>query len=259
MELGLKGKTAIVTGGASNIGRAISIALATEGVNVVIADIDQKQAEKVVGFIDGKGGTAVAVTTDLTRYDQVETMVKKALDRFKNLDILINDVGWDVANLFVETTPEFWDKIIGINYRAMLNCCKVILPHMIERKSGTIVTIASDAGRTGEPREGVYAGCKGAQIALSKTLAKEVGRYGIRVNVVCPGWTPGAPDEVGDHSMYTGRTIAPEILEKAAKAYPLGRLCRPQDVAGAVVFMASDAAGFITGQTLSVSGGYTTV
>jgi len=257
LELGLKGKTAIVTGGASNIGRAISIGLAAEGVNVVIADIDQKQAEKVVGTIESQDGTAVALKTDMTEYDQVEIMVQKTLDRFKSIDILINNLGWDKTALFVETTPEFWDKIININYRAMLNCCKIVLPLMIERKTGVIISIGSEAGRAGEYRESIYAGCKGAQIALSKTLAKEAGRYGIRVNVICPSWVPGAPDEVGDYSMYTGRVIDPEILQKAVKVYPLGRLCKPQDVAMAVVFMASDAAGFITGQTLSVSGGYT--
>lgn len=262
MDLGLKGKTAIVTGGASNIGRAISITLAAEGANVIIADIDQKQMEKVVGSIQASGGKAIAVETDITRYDQVEAMVKKALDEFKNVDILVNNVGWDRLQPFVETTPELWDRIIDLNYRGMMNCCRLVLPHMIEREAGAIVSVASDAGRMGEFREGVYGGCKAAQMSLSKTIAREVGRYGIRLNVVCPGLTPAAgPEEVGEHGGFGigFYTMDPERVEKATRLYPLRRLGKAQDTANAVAFLASDAASFITGQVLSVSGGYTMI
>ncbi len=259
MDLGLKGKTAIVTGGASNIGRAISITLAREGANVVIADIDQSQAEKVVETIAASGDRAIAIKTDVTNYDQVEAMVKKVLDQFNKIDILVNNLGWDKLMLFIETTPDFWDKVININYKAMLHCCRIVLPHMIERNGGAIISIASDAGRMGEFREAVYGGCKAAQIALSKTLAREVGRYGIRVNAICPGVTFGTADEIGEYSMFTGRALDPEQAEKMVKAYPLRRLGKPQDTADAVAFLASDAASFITGQTLSVSGGYTMI
>ena len=259
MDLGLKQKTAIVTGGASNIGRAISITLAREGANVVIAEIDQKQAEKVVGTIEASGDKAIAVKTDITNYGQVEAMVEKTLDQFKKIDILVNNLGWDELHYFAETTPEFWDKIISINYKAMLNCCRVVLPHMIERSAGVIISIGSDAGRVGEFREGVYAGCKAAQIALSKTLAREVGRYGIRLNVICPGLTPASPEEVSEYSMWAKGLFTAEQLEKAPKAYPLRRLGKPEDIANAVAFLASDVASFITGQTFSISGGYTMI
>jgi NAD(P)-dependent dehydrogenase (short-subunit alcohol dehydrogenase family) len=209
MDLGLKGKTAIVTGGASHIGRGIAIALAAEGAAVIIADLDQKQAEKTVATITAAGGKAIAVKTDITKYNEVETMVARALEQFKNVDILVNNAGWDEFAFFVETKPESWNKIIDINYKGMLNCCRAVLPGMIAKKAGAICSIASDAARVGGPREAVYSGCKGAIISLSKTIARENGRFGIRVNVVSPGATPPKPDEVGELSMHFGRTEAP--------------------------------------------------
>jgi 2-hydroxycyclohexanecarboxyl-CoA dehydrogenase len=260
MELGLKGKTAIVTGGASNIGRGISFALAAEGTNVIIADYDQKQAEKTAATITAAGGRVVAIKTDITKYSEVEAMVKKSLDEFKNIDILVNNAGWDEFFYFVETTPQSWDKIIDINYKGMLNCCRAVLPGMIQRKSGVIVSIASDAARVGGPREAVYSGCKGAIISLSKTLARENGRFGVRVNVISPGATPPKPEEVGELSMHFGRPEGPPPdparQKEMQRLYPLGRSGTPQDIANAVVFLVSDAASFITGQTISVSGGY---
>ncbi len=259
MDLGLKEKIAIVAGGASNIGRAISITLAGEGATVVIVDIDKEQMEKVVETINASGNKATAMKTDATDYNEVEKMVKKVMDQFGKIDILINSIGWDRMHFFVETTPDFWDTVININFRVALNCYRLVLPHMIERNSGNIISISSDAGRIGEFQEGVYSGCKAAQIALSKTVAKEVGRYGIRVNVVCPGLTLATkPEEVGELGRF-GRGFAPpdpERIEKASKLYALRRIGKAQDIANAVAFLASDAASFITGQTLSVSGGY---
>lgn len=260
MELGLKGKTVIVTGGGSNIGRAIVLAFAKEGTNIVIAEIDENQGKKVADEANALGSKTTVIKTDVTSYEQVEAMVKKTIEQFGAVDVLVNNVGWDQIQLFVETTPDFWDKIININYRGMLNCTKAVLPHMIERKSGAVISIGSDAGRMGEFREAVYGGCKGAQIAFTKAVARETGRYGIRLNVVCPGMTvPATEDEVGDESMWKlgMKFISDEYKEKAAKNYALRRIGKPEDVAPAVVFLASDAASFVTGQTLSVSGGYT--
>jgi 2-hydroxycyclohexanecarboxyl-CoA dehydrogenase len=262
MNLGLKDKTAIVTGGASHIGRGIAIALAAEGTNVIIADLDQKQAEKTVATIVAAGGKAIAVKTDLTKYSEVEEMVAKALEIFKNVDILVNNVGWDEFAYFVETKPQSWDKIIDINYKTMLNCSRAVLPSMIARKTGAICSIASDAARVGQPREAVYSGCKGAIISLSKTIARENGRFGIRVNVVSPGGTQPKKDEIGELSMHYGRPEAPPDparQKEMLRLYPLGRTGAPQDIANAVVFLVSDAANFVTGQTISVSGGYSMV
>jgi len=265
MDLGLQGKVAIVTGGGSNIGRAISFMLAREGAKTIIVDIDETQANKVVGQICALGGQAMAVNADVTSIASVEAMVKHVLRSQGQIDILIDNVGWDSPQLFVETTPDFWEKVIALNYRSHLNCLKTVLPHMIARGYGRIVSISSDAGRAGEFREAVYAGCKAGVIALSKSIAREVGRYGITVNVVCPGVTvPESEEEISGASMWgpaegIRQFFTPEAQEKAARNYPLRRLGRAQDMANAVVFLASDAASYITGQTLSVSGGYTMI
>lgn len=263
MELGLAGKTAIVTGGGANIGRAISLAFAREGSNVVIAETDEAQGKKVADEANamGVGGRSIVVKTDVTKIDGVESMFKRALDEFGEVDVLVNNVGWDKLMLFTETNPEFWDKVIALNYRSDLNCIKTVLPHMIERKGGSIISIGSDAGRVGEFRESVYSGCKAGVIALSKAVAREIGRYGIRINVVCPGVTVPKPEEMGEGSMWKEmiKMFPPEVQEKIAKTYPLRRLGKGEDIANAVLFLASDAASFITGQTLSVSGGYSMV
>lgn len=266
MDLKLTGKTAIVTGGASNIGRAITLTFAQEGANVVIADFDEPQAQKVAKETEGLPGKVIAVKTDVTDWDQVRAMVKRALDEFKTIDALVNNAGGGhdmVEKLFVEQTRADWEKIVALNFWGVMNCTRAVLDHMIERRSGSIVSLGSDAGRMGEYREGVYAGCKAGVIGLSKTLAREVGRYGIRVNVVCPGMTmPETPEAVGEKSLWAGGKpaaafLTPETKEKISKGYPLRKLGKPQDIADAVVFFASERAGHITGQTLSVSGGYT--
>ena len=259
MELGLKGKTVIVTGGASNIGRAITLCFAKEGTNLVIADLDEKQAGKVAEEVKAFGSKAIAVKTDVIDYADVEAMVKKTIDEFGAVDVLINNVGWDLQQLFIDTTPEFWDKVIAINYRSVLNCTKAVLGHMIERNSGVILSTGSDAGRIGEFREAVYGGTKGAVIAFTKAVAREVGRYNVRLNVVCPGVTiPKGEDEYGEESGWklSRGFFTDEIKGKIIKAYPLRRLGTSEDIGNAMVFLASDAANFITGQTLSVSGGY---
>ena len=264
MELGLKGKTAIVTGGGSNIGRAITLALAAEGCNVVIADIDEPQAQRVVEKCIESGGSGIAVKTDVSDWEQVQTMVKKAIDTFGQVDVLVNNVGWVRDRLFIETPREEWEKEAKLNFWPPINCIRAVLDHMLERGYGHIVSIASDAGRMGEFREAVYSACKAGVIALTKSIAKEVGRYGINLNVVCPGLIVPSEEAIGESSMWSkstpdsmGTLFTAEMLERAAKAYPLRRLGTAQDTANAVVFLASDAASYITGQTLSVSGGYT--
>ena len=260
MDLGLEGKTVIITGGGSNIGRGITLAFAKEKTNITIADIDEPQAQKVANKAKELGSKAMVVKTDVTDWNQVQAMVKKTLDEYGKIDILVNNVGGDVLKLFTEKTREEYDWIIKLNYWSPIKCIRAVLDHMIERRYGRIVSIGSDAGRMGEFREAIYGGCKAATISMSKTIAREVGRYGITVNVVCPGTTPPTdPDAIGEKSLWKEAPFTAEMLEKAAKGYPLRRLGTPQDVANAVVFIASDAAGYITGQTLSVSGGYTMI
>ena len=261
MDLGLASKTVIVTGGASNIGRGIAFAFGKEGSNVIIADIDEKQGQKVANEINTLGkGRVVVSKTDVTKPDSVESMVKQALQEFGQIDVLVNDAAWTSDKLFIEKPRQEWEREIAICFWGVINCTRAVIDHMIERRCGRIVTIGSDAGRSGEYREAVYGGCKGAVIAMSKSIAKEVGRYGITLNVVCPGVTPAVgTDDIGELSMQQEYKdfFTPEVQERIKKSYPMRRLGKAEDIANAVVFLASDVASFITGQTLSVSGGYT--
>src|SRR5436309_815339 len=263
MELNLAGKSVIVTGGGSNIGRAISLAFAREKVHLTIAEIDEGQAKKVVAEAEGQGAaSATSVATDVSKWESVVAMVKGVEGRRGQVDVLVNNVGWTHDRLFVEKERAEWEKEIQLNLWGMINCTRAVLDGMIARKSGAIVSLGSDAGRMGEFREGVYAACKAGVIALSKSVAREVGRYGIRLNVVCPGMTiPDSDEDIGELSMWASEGnrafSTPEMQARIAKAYPLRRIGKPEDVAQAAVFLASDAASFITGQTLSVSGGYT--
>jgi 2-hydroxycyclohexanecarboxyl-CoA dehydrogenase len=262
MELGLAGKTVIVTGGASNVGRGIVLAFAKEGSNIVLADIDKVQGEKTAKLARKQGGKVVVVKTDVTNPEQCQVMVKRTRDEFGRLDILVNCVGWIYDRLFIEKPREEWVKEVDTNYWSIINCVRAVIDHMIAQKSGKIISLASDAGKVGEYREVVYAGAKGAVIAFTKSLAREVGRYGINVNVLCLGTVPPASDEeIGSESMWRSGGLfykmTPEVKEKMAKAYPLRRLGKAEDIANAIVFLASDAASWITGQAISVDGGYT--
>ena len=262
MDLNLAGKTVIVTGAGSNIGRAIALAFARERSNVVVAEIDEGQGAKTAAEATGLGATAIAVSTDVTRWESVQAMVRAVEERFGRVDVLVNNVGWTRDALFVEKTRDEWEREVQINLWGMINCTRAVLDGMIARKGGAIVSMGSDAGRMGEFREGVYGACKAGVIALSKSIAREVGKFGIRLNVVCPGMTmPRSDDDIGELSMWNAQENrawrTPEMQARIAKAYPLRRVATPDDVTGAVVFLASDAASFITGQTVSVSGGYT--
>ena len=268
MDLGLAGKTVIITGGGSNIGRGITLGFAREGANIVMAELDEPQGQKVATQVKDLGAKIIVVKTDISQREQVEAMVKKALDEFKQIDVLVNNVGWNAGSAFIDKSVEQSEKEVAVNFWGPMNCIRAVLPHMIARKYGSIVSIGSDAGRVGESLSTVYGACKGGIIALSKSIAREVGRrYGIRLNVVCPGLTlPGDPpghyqqgsEEVGEKSMWSYPWYNEEKIQEIIKvAYPLGKIGRPEDIANAVLFLASDRAGHITGQTLSVSGGYT--
>ncbi len=263
MNLDLEGKSVIVTGGGSNIGRAISLAFARERVHLTVAEIDEGQGRKVAEEARALGAvSATLVPTDVTRWESVQAMVREVEGRAGRVDVLVNNVGWTYDRLFVEKERAEWEREIQLNLWGMINCTRAVLDGMIARKSGAIVSLGSDAGRMGEFREAVYGACKAGVIALSKSLAREVGRHGIRLNVVCPGMTiPASDEDIGGLSMWTADAnrafSTPEMQARIAKAYPLRRIGKPEDVAPTVVFLASSAAAFITGQTVSVSGGYT--
>jgi 2-hydroxycyclohexanecarboxyl-CoA dehydrogenase len=259
MELGLRDRGVVVTGGASNIGRAIVHGFAREGARVLIADLDEPRAARTAAESPGR---VEVCATDVTSWESTTAMATAAVERLGAIDVLVNCAGWTVDRLFVEKPREEWEKEIAVDMWGFINCTRAVLDHMIERRQGRIVSISSDAGRVGEWREAVYSGAKAGVIAMTKAIAKEVGRHGITLNVVCPGFVPGARETSGKASMWAGdqgAQFTPEVLEKVARSYPLRRLGAPEDVAPAVLFLASDQASYITGQTLSVNGGYSMV
>jgi 2-hydroxycyclohexanecarboxyl-CoA dehydrogenase len=249
----LKGKTAIVTGGGGGIGGATCRRFAEEGAQVAVFDMNMEAAQKVADGILAAGGKAQAFACNITDRAQVDAAVAAAEAQLGPIDILVNNAGWDIFKPFTKTVPAEWEKLIAINLTGALHMHHAVLPGMVARGGGRIVNIASDAARGGSSGEAVYAACKGGLVALSKTLAREHARHNITVNVVCPGPT--------DTALLTGFAEGagnPEKLMDAFKrAIPLGRIGQPDDLAGAIVFLSSVDAAFITGQVLSVSGGLT--
>ncbi|MBI5603205.1 MAG: SDR family oxidoreductase [Deltaproteobacteria bacterium] len=250
----LKGKTAIVTGGARGIGRAIALRLAREGSHIGLLDIQKEAAQKTAEELTGLGVGALALDCDVTDYERVKEAVAKIHQQFGSIDILINNAGMDVSRFFVDTDQTLWDKMINVNYRSFLMTTHVCLPYMIQQNSGNIVSLGSDAGRIGNSGEVIYCGTKAAIMASSKALARELARYNIRVNCVSPG--PVQTDLLtGLHEGEKGK----KIMEAVAKMIPLKRLGEPEDVADVVAFFVSDDARYLTGQVLSVDGGLTMI
>ena len=246
----LAGKVAIVTGAASGIGRGIALALAAEGARVAVVDVDEAGAKSTVSALAGEGRVYAADITDKRAIDDV---VVEVVASWGGVHVLVNNAGWDRAMPFVETTEDFWDKVLAINLKGPIVCTKAVLGPMMRQEYGKIVSIASDAGRVGSSGEAVYSAAKGGIIAFTKTIAREVARHHINVNCICPG--------PSDTPLFQREFVAvnPKLAESLKRVIPWGRLGRPEDVAPAVVFLASDDAGYITGQTLSVSGGLTMV
>jgi 2-hydroxycyclohexanecarboxyl-CoA dehydrogenase len=244
-------RSVIVTGGARGIGRAIVRAFAEAGADVLIGDLRIEEAETTAREIGELTKRRVeAVRADVTRLEDAQKLSRSALQRFGKVDVLVNSAGWDRLMPFVKTTPDLWDRIISINFRGVVHTCYATLPHMVERKQGSIINISSDTARVGSFGEAVYAASKAAIIAFSKTLAREHARDNIRVNVVCPGLveTPLIEEMRGDD-------FTAKILGSIVGYIPFKRLGQPDEIAPAVLFLASGVAGYITGQALSVNGG----
>jgi 2-hydroxycyclohexanecarboxyl-CoA dehydrogenase len=251
---GLKGKTAIVTGAGSGIGRAIAVRLGSEGMTVGVFDINAGGAGETVQAIESAGGKALAVACDITDYAAVTAAVAKfEAEAGQGTDVLVNNAGWDAPMPFLKTEPAFWQKVTAINWFGPLHMTHAVAQGMTARKSGRIVNIASDAGRVGSSGEVVYSGCKGATIAFAKALAREVARSNVTINTICPG-----PTDTPAMASFVGSGEAGQKIRDAmVRGVPLGRIGRPDDYPGLVAFLASDDAAFITGQTISVSGGLT--
>lgn len=245
-------RVAFVTGAGSGIGREIARVLASKSIQVAVADINLENAQKTVEILKQENGEGIAVYCDVTTLESVKEAVDQIISHYGQIDILVNNAGWDKVEPFLESEPETWKRVIDINLMGQIHTCKVILPYFVEQGHGKVINIASDSGRVGSSGEAVYSAAKGGVIAFTKTIAREMARHKINVNCVSPG-PADTPlfAEIGKYN--TG------IVKALEKAIPFRRLAQPVDIANAVAFFASPESEYITGQTLSVSGGLTMV
>jgi 2-hydroxycyclohexanecarboxyl-CoA dehydrogenase len=242
----LDGKVAVVTGAGGGIGSAIVAELAAGGASVAAWDLDGDGAKRATDGLDG----AVGVEADVTSRASVEAALAETERRFGPVSVLVNNAGIDKIERFLESSEPTWERIVAVNFLGTVRCCHVVVPGMVQRRSGAVVCIGSDAGRVGSSGEVVYSGTKGGVIAFAKALAREVAASGVTVNVVCPGPTDTPLlDQVAQ--------VSQKLYDGLARAVPMRRIARPADIAPAVAFFASNGAAYITGQTLSVSGGLT--
>lgn len=253
----LKDKIAIITGAGRGMGRSDALLFAKEGAKVVVNDINFENATAVVKEITDAGGEAFVYKADLTKPEEVEKLVEESIKHYGKIDILVSNAGWDELRPFLNTDINFWNKILDLNLKGHMYIIKEVLPHMVKQNYGKIVTIGSDAGRLGNPMEAPYSAAKGGVIAFTKTIAREFGRYNITANCICPGITetPLAQEMI---SAIPEKEKALKMMETVKMMTPLRRLGKPEDVAYAALYFASDESNFVTGQTLSVSGGLVT-
>jgi 2-hydroxycyclohexanecarboxyl-CoA dehydrogenase len=249
----MPGRVALVSGGARGIGRATALALAQDGCAVAVADVRADQALAVAQDIQEGGGSASEVAMDVTDAEAVREAVARVRTQMGPVDVLVNCAGWDEFRPFLDTDERFWRRVIAINYEGCLRTCTAVLGEMAQRGFGRIVNVSSDAARVGSAQEAVYAGAKAGVVAFTKTIAREFARQGITANAVCPG--PTDTDMLSE--MAAEAHDAQRLVEALTRAVPMRRLGTPQDVAQAIAFLASERAAYITGQTLSVSGGLT--
>ncbi|MBI4307563.1 MAG: 3-oxoacyl-ACP reductase FabG [Chloroflexi bacterium] len=245
-------RVALVTGGASGIGKAICLSMSREKAKVVVADINEPAMRTTAREVAAEGGQVLALSLDITRAKDIAGAVRQATEHFGPIDILVNNAGWDRAMPFVETNEDLWDRILALNLKGHIVVTRAVLDGMIARQYGKIINISSDAGRVGSSGEVVYSAAKAGMIGFTKALAREMARYNICVNCICPGPT--------DTPLFAEiARDTPRLAEALIRATPMRRLARVQDIAAAAVFFASHDSDYITGQTLSISGGLTMV
>lgn len=259
MDLMLKGRVALITGSGRGIGRAMALAFAAEGARIAVNDVRPADIEETIALVRRNGGEAIAAQCDITDLAAVRAMAGKVEAAFGRIDVLANNAAVRTASeMFLDTDPEKCDLEIKVTFYGTMNCCRAVLPGMIQRKFGKVINIATDAARTGQERECNYSAAKGAVISFTKSLAKEVGRHNINVNAVSPGATnaPMRQERIQRLVQEIGEAKVAEREEKVKRLYALRRIGEPEDVANAVVYLASEPARHITGQILSVNGGY---
>jgi 2-hydroxycyclohexanecarboxyl-CoA dehydrogenase len=246
----MKGKIVFITGAGSGIGRQTALDFAELGAIPIVVDIDEAKIKAVVDEIKNKGGDAYPLKLDITDTEAVKNAVDELVGKYQKIDVLVNNAGVQSnPGDFIRTKRKNWDHEINVNIYGVLNCTVAIAKIMKRQNSGRIISIGSDAGKVGEPLIVVYSGTKGFIIAFTKALAKELGKSNITVNMVCPGTTRTPLTE----PLFQG---APQIIEKMVKRYPMRRLGEPKDISNAILFLAKDESSWITGQIISVSGGY---
>ena len=250
---GLKGKNVLITGAASGIGRATALRFAEEGAQVGILDLDLEGALETISLIEDLDQMGAAERADISNYDLVQSAVAALEGEIGTFDILVNNAGWDKAAPFLQTEPELWQKIVAINLMGPVNLHHIVVAGMVQRGGGKVVNVASDAGRVGSSGEAVYAACKGGIISFGKTLARELARSNVQINTVCPGPT----DTPLLASFKPEGEAGDKLIAGLQRAIPMRRLGQPEDYPGMIAFLASSDADYITGQTISVSGGLT--
>jgi len=243
----LKGKTSIVTGASRGIGKAISIALAKEGTKVALVDKDLEPSQEVASKINKEGGKADAIQTDVSDPEAVEKMVREVVNHFGSVDILVNNAGIILRGSFIDLNHKDWERVLSVNLGGTFNCCKAVVPHMVKKGGGKIINVSSVAGKIGDiTASPAYGTSKGAINTFTKSLARQLAQFGINVNAVAP------------HAIETD--MSAEWSEEKRRAVigsiPLKRMGKPEEVAEVVVFLASEGAGFITGEVINVNGGY---
>lgn len=249
---GLTGKVAVITGAAGGIGTALSKRFCEEGVHIVAVDVNETSLQMLKNSM-GNSSQLTLIQLDITDHAAVQKEIEAVSQKLGRIDILVNNAGWDVPIQFLESSPDFWQKVININLLGALNLQHSVVPIMIKNGGGKVINIASDAGRVGSSGESVYSACKGGLIAFSKTLARECAKNNVLVNVVCPG-----PTETALLKSFIGEgDYGKKIYDGLLRSIPLKRLGQPEDIPGIVLFLGSDDANFITGQVISVSGGLT--
>jgi NAD(P)-dependent dehydrogenase (short-subunit alcohol dehydrogenase family) len=254
MDLGLKGKVAIVTGGSRGIGRIIVRTLVQEGTKVVIASTNTDRSNSVVKEVEALGGEALMIKTDVSKLEETERLCSNTFEKFRRVDIIIHNAACFFYKPFLETPVETWENLIDVILIGALNCCRSVLKHMTEQSSGRIIFIGSDAERTGDRYQSIYTSAKGAVIAFAKSLAQDVGPKGITVNVVSPALVLTKENRELYTQLYG--LDDEKRANKLLSTYPMRKLGTPEDVANLVAFLSSDRASFITGQTICVNGGY---